>query len=165
MRYGLVLVVAPLLACRPAPAAPSLDPGHAAALRDSVRAFATNVATEVSQQGPAAWRRHFLDTTAFFMAVDGRLVFPNSAVAQQAIDELTRTISHIELRWGPDLRIDPLGPRRALLATSYHETRDDVQGHHVDEDGFFSGIVVHRGASWQLLNAHWSAVGAPSPVR
>src|SRR5262245_34951057 len=53
----------------------------------SVRAFARTVAHDVTQQGPAAWRRHFVDGPTFFMASEGRLVFPNSASATTGIQD------------------------------------------------------------------------------
>jgi hypothetical protein len=67
-------------------------------------------AHDVTQDGPTAWRRHFADSPSFFMAVNGRLVFPNSAAATAGIQNVARTIKQIELRWGDDLPIDPLAP-------------------------------------------------------
>ena len=34
-----------------------------------------------------AWRKHFADSPDFFMAVNGKLVFPNGQAAAQAIRE------------------------------------------------------------------------------
>lgn len=58
------------------------------------------MARDVTQEGPAAWRKHFADSPSFFMAAEGCLVFPNSQAATLAIQDLTRTIKYIELRWG-----------------------------------------------------------------
>src|SRR4029077_13958805 len=87
----------------------------APALADSVRTFMETVAREVTRDGPAAWRRQFADDTAFFMAAEGRLVFSSAAAAAKGIDALTHVIAHIELRWGGDVRVDPLGPGLAMV--------------------------------------------------
>jgi hypothetical protein len=137
---------------------PRLDSAHAASMRDSVRAFANTVAHAVTSNGPRAWRTYFADEPAFFMASEGRLVFPNSDSASTAIQALTAIIVHIELRWGDSVRVDPLAPGLALLATPYHEILLDAQGRRVEEDGFMTGIVEHGAAGWQFRNAHWSVV-------
>lgn len=134
------------------------------AVEGSVRSFVSNVARDVTQEGPAAWRKEFADSPSFFMASEGRLVFPNRQAAAQAIDELTRTIKHIELSWADDLRIDPLTEDLALVASSYREIRVDSEGHRVDESGFFTGLAEQRNGQWQFRNAHWSVLVPPSKV-
>jgi hypothetical protein len=141
-----------------------LEPGQGAVIADSVRAFAESVALGVTARGPAAWRTYFADEPAFFMASEGRLVFPNSDAATRAIDALTHTIAHIELRWGAALRVDPLAPGLAILAAPYHETQIDAQRRRVEEDGFFTGLVEHRARGWQFRDAHWSVITPPAAV-
>ncbi|MGB7622205.1 MAG: hypothetical protein WBN92_07620, partial [Terriglobia bacterium] len=116
----------------------SLTPARAAAVEDGVRVFMRAVAHDVTQVGPAAWRRHFADSPSFFMASEGRLVFPNSAAATAAIQDLTHTIKQIELNWGEDLRVDPLTPDLAVVAASYHEVLVNTAGRRVEETGFFT---------------------------
>jgi hypothetical protein len=58
------------------------------ATTNSVRAFAANVADDVTRRGPLAWRDHFADTPNFFMAANGQLVFANSDAATRGIKEL-----------------------------------------------------------------------------
>ena len=140
-------------------------PAFAADVDGSVRAFARTVAHDVTQEGPAAWRRHFVDDPTFFMAAEGRLVFPSSASATTGIRDLTRVIRHIELQWGDDLRVDPLAPNLAVMATSYHEIRIDSAGKQVDERGFFTGTAEYLGRRWQFRNAHWSVAGPPAALR
>ena len=77
------------------PAPPTLDAAHAAAIAESVRAFAESVARGVSASGPSAWRAYFADTPAFFMADKGRLVFPSSDSATRAIVSLNQMIAQI----------------------------------------------------------------------
>jgi hypothetical protein len=150
---------------RPTPEASSLTPAHAAALVDSVRAFAVAVARDVTREGPAAWQGHFARSPAFFMAAEGRVVFPTSDAATRGIEELRRVIRHIELRWEDSVRVDPLAPGLAALAAPYHEVRVDTAGKRVEEAGYFTGLVEHGADGWQLRDAHWSVAGAPPPVR
>jgi hypothetical protein len=138
---------------------------RAAEVEKSVRAFARSVAHDVTEEGPAAWRRHFADDPAFFMASGGQLVFANGAAARAAIPELSRTIKKIELTWGDDLRVDLLAPNLALIAMPWHETRVNADGQRVEDNGYFTGVVQYRSGRWQFRNAHWSVAAPPSPVR
>jgi hypothetical protein len=70
------------------------------------------------------------------VASEGHLVFPNSASATKGIQDFARTINHMELHWGEDLRVDPLTPDFAVIATPWHEIRVDTSGNRVDETGF-----------------------------
>ena len=88
--------------------AQSLTPARRAAVEDEVRRFVFGVAHDVTQEGPAAWRRHFADSRSFFMAVNGKLTLANGQAAAQAIPEIARQFKHIELHWGDDLRLDAL---------------------------------------------------------
>ncbi len=170
MRASLIpiTIVVALIACqRPAPPQGGrtlLDPAHATAMMDSVRSFAESVALGITGRGPAAWRMYFADEPAFFMASEGRLVFPNSDAAGRAIQGLAHTITHIVLRWGDSLIVDPLAPGLAMFAAPYHETRTDAGGQRLQEDGFFTGIAEHRPVGWQFRDAHWSVVTPPSAV-
>jgi len=131
----------------------------------AVKAFARTVARDITRDGPAAWQRYFADSPAFFMASEGHLVFPDSATATTAIHELARTIRHMELQWGEDLRVDPLAPGLAMVAASWHEVRVDQAGGRVDESGFFTGVAESRNGSWRFRDAHWSVATPPPAVR
>lgn len=137
---------------------PSFTAARKAGVEQEVRQFAAGVSRDVTQQGPAAWQKHFQDSPAFFMASEGKLVFPNRQAARQAIGELTHTIQHIELNWGEDLRVDPLTPEFAVIASSWHEVQADKEGHQTTEDGFFTGLAERHQGQWQFRNAHWSVV-------
>jgi hypothetical protein len=54
------------------------------------------------------------------MAVDGKLQFPDSASAIAGIQELTRTIKHIEIKWS-HVRADPLTPELAGMGAGWNE--------------------------------------------
>lgn len=130
---------------------------QAAVVEKAVRALAQDVARDVTHDGPIAWQRYFSDSPEFFMAVNGHLVFPNGTAARKAMKEVARAFTHIELRWGNDLRVDPMEPDLAVMAASYHEVRVDASGAHVDEDGYFTATVEYRDSRWQIRNVHWSA--------
>jgi hypothetical protein len=121
----------------------------------------SEVAANITSQGPGAWQAAFADDPSFSMAVNGRLVFPDRATATAAIGALGQSIRHIELQWGPDLRIDTLTPTLATVGCTYHELRIGADGSRVDENGYFTGVVERRADRWQLRSAHWSV---PAPV-
>jgi hypothetical protein len=143
----------------------TMTAANAAATEQSVRAFAQAVAHDITQEGPSAWRRHFADSPAFFMASEGHLAFPNSASATAGIRDFAGTIKQMELRWGDDLRVDPLTPDLAVVAASWREVRVGTDGRRVEEAGFFTGTAEHRDGRWQFRNAHWSVAAPPPPVR
>jgi hypothetical protein len=126
------------------------------AVDQSVRGFMASVAQAVTQEGPTAWSKEFEGGANFFMAVDGKLVFPTGEVAARAIPGVARAIPHIELKWGDDLRVDPLTADLAVVGSSYQEIQVDPQGHMVNETGFFTGVVERRNGKWQFRDAHWS---------
>jgi hypothetical protein len=143
----------------------SLTPERKAAVEDSVRQFVSNVAHDVTQDGPIAWRKHFSDSPAFFMAVNGTLAFPNGHAAAQAIPEIARQYKHIELRWGDDLRVDALTENLCVVAASYTEVielQPGVGGMQGTQRGYFTGLAEKRNGQWQFRNAHWSAAVPPS---
>lgn len=142
--------------CQPA----LLSKERAGAVDKAVRAFAQDVARDVTRDGPIAWQKYFSDSSEFFMAVNGHLVFPNGPAAKAAMTGVARGFTHIELRWGDDLRIDPLAPDLAVMAASYHEVRIDASGARIDEDGFFTATVEYRNSRWRFRNVHWSAAPA-----
>lgn len=133
-------------------------PEQAAAIEGGVRAFMRTVAHDVTQEGPAAWTKYFADSPSFFMAVNGRIEFPNSAAATAAIPDIARSI---KLAWGDDLRVDRIAPNFAVVAASYYEERTDSSGQSVEEFGFFTGTAEFRSGRWQFRNLHWSVTVAP----
>lgn len=133
------------------------------AAEQEVRQFAAAVSRDVTEKGPVAWDKHLEDSPAFFMASEGKLIFPDRQAARTGIDEFTHTIQHIELTWGEDLRVDALTPEFAIVASSWHEVWSDKEGHQTTENGFFTGLAEHHNGQWQFRNAHWS-VAPPTAV-
>lgn len=139
----------------------SLTAAQFASVSKGARAFALEVASDVTREGPAAWRRHFSEGPSFFMASAGHMVYPDRAAAGAGIEELSRTTAQIDLKWGGDLRVDPLAPDLALLAASYRETRVSKAGEREEESGFFTGVAEEQEGRWRFRDAHWS-VAAPA---
>jgi hypothetical protein len=134
-------------------------------VESGVRAFTRSVAHDVTQEGPSAWSKHFANSPAFFMAVNGTMAFPSGAAAMAAIPSVALAIKHIELQWGDDLRVDVLTPVLAVVAAPYREIQTDPAGHRVEDKGFFTGVVEYRDGRWQFRDAHWSSAAPAAPVR
>jgi len=130
--------------------------GHTA--EQDTKTFVQEVARDVTTEGPSAWRKHFADSPAFFMAVNGRMAFPNSAAATTGIESVSKEITHIELKWGDDLRVDPLTPNLAVVAASYREVQVHAAGNTVNDDGFFTAVAEKHDGHWQFRDAHWSSI-------
>lgn len=134
----------------------SLSAAQRTAVAGSVRSFMTTVAHDITQDGPTAWSRHFQDGPSFFMADNGQLVFPDKRSATLGTEAFARIIKHIELRWGDDLRVDPLSANLAVVAATYHEVQIDLADRQVLETGFFTAVAENRNGQWQFRDAHWS---------
>lgn len=130
---------------------------RAAAVDRAVHAFMQTVARSVTHDGPTVWLKYFDSGPSFFMAVNGQMAFPNAAAAQEGTRKFAQTISRIELKWGDDLRIDPLTADLAIVAASWHETMVDIAGHQIDQAGYFTGLAEYREGRWQFRDAHWSS--------
>ena len=139
----------------------SLSPDESVAVEQTVRAFMKTVVHSVTQDGPLAWIKYFDASPAFFMAVNGQMAFPNADTAQDGTRKFAQTIRQIELKWGDDLRVDPLTNEFAMVAVSWREIQVDTTGHSVTETGYFTGLAEYRDRHWQLRNAHWSAPVSP----
>lgn len=144
--------------------AKSLTPARAKAVEAEVQAFAWAVAHDVTEEGPLAWRRYFEAGPQFFMAVNGRMAFPNGAAADKGTQNVALKIKKIQLKWDGDLRVDPLTPELAVVAAPWLEIQVDAAGHRTEESGFFTGLAEYRDGRWQFRDAHWSAVPCPSLV-
>jgi hypothetical protein len=143
----------------------SLPPARAAAIDESARTFMHTVAHDVTQEGPQAWLKFFNTGPEFFMAVNGQLAFPNAAAAKEGTQNFARTINHIELTWGDDLRVDPLTAELAVVAASWREIQVDKAGHRIEETGYFTGLAEYRDGRWRFRDAHWSAPISAPPAR
>src|SRR5215469_6061955 len=81
-----------------AEAGPGLTAEQRTSVERGVRQFVVNVAQDVSQEGPAAWRKEFSGGPEFFMASEGKLAFANGQAAMQGIEGLSQMIKRIALK-------------------------------------------------------------------
>jgi hypothetical protein len=138
-----------------------LTPAERAAVTAEVRQFMLRVASDITQHGPTAWRAQFSPTPQFFMAVNGTLAFADSAAASRGIAALPGIIKSIELKWGDDLRIDPLTAQFAVVASSYYEMQTHPDGTRTADRGYFTAVAERGAAGWTLRDAHWSSLTPP----
>jgi hypothetical protein len=157
---ALLLLAAFTLSARALSAADLLPPEVAGHVDREVRQFMQAVAADVTAHGPTAWQTHFADTPAFFMVVNGQMQFASSAAASGAIAALPKTIQQIGLKWGDDLRVDPLTAIYAVVATSYAEKLVGPDGATRYDRGYFTAVAEAQGGHWTFRDAHWSSVPA-----
>jgi hypothetical protein len=131
---------------------------QAARVDQSVRSFMAGIARDVTREGPVAWRKHFADSPVFFMVNDGQMAFAHSTDATKGIHDFATKIRSIHLEWGSDLRVDPLTQGFAVVAASFSEEQNFLDGRSVQERGYFTGVAQMRDGRWQLRDAHWSSV-------
>lgn len=143
----------------------SLTPVQRGAVEEGVRRFAATVAHDVTQDGPIAWSKHFSDSPAFFMAVNGKLAFPSGQAAQQAMPTVARMYKHITLRWGENLRVDVITVELAMMSASYDEVADYADGHRAADSGYFTGLAESQNGQWQFRDAHWSEPVTAAPAK
>lgn len=160
LRIPFLLVAITFIACLPGGAAshpPAVTSDEAVTVDRAVRAFMQTVSHSVTQDGPLAWIKYFDEGPAFFMAVNGQMAFPNTSAAQEGTRKFAQTIRQIELKWGDDLRVDPLTNEYAVVGVSWREIQVDTAGHSVTETGYFTALAEYHDGHWQFRNAHWSA--------
>jgi hypothetical protein len=155
MRILEPAILLPLLLCG-ACGSRQTDSARLMEVKNDVLSFTRSVAGNVTTRGPAAWQDYFENSPSFFMAVDGRVQFPDGASAQAAIPDLARTIKRIELQWGDDIRVDPLTQNLAVIATPWHEIITLADGNRLDTSGYFTAVAESRNGHWQFRNVHWS---------
>ncbi len=136
----------------------SLTEKQAISVQDSVRVMAAAIERDVTRDGPKAWLRYFARSPQFFMASEGKLVFPNNDSAAAFVQVFAALVRSIQLKWS-GLDIDPLSPDLAVMRASFHEIITDTSGHQMPQEGYFTAVVEHNSIGWQLRNLHWSLVG------
>jgi hypothetical protein len=165
MRARLLLPLGTLLLCgchgrAHSLASPSLTDEERIEVIGDVRVFALEVAQDVTLRGPAAWAGHFSSAPEFFMASQGELRFANGAAAAQGVAELPKSLKRINLRFGDDLRVDPLTRDFAVVGASFSEVLTDTTEHDIPVSGYFTGVAERRDGQWVFRNAHWSLKSA-----
>ena len=161
----LLLAAITFAACAPCGAGGShsysVSPDEAVAVDRAVRTFMQTVSHSVTQDGPVAWLKYFDESPVFFMAVNGQMAFPSASAAKEGTRKFAQTIRQIELKWGDDLRVDPLTHEYAVVGVSWREVQVDTAGHSITQAGYFTALAEYRDGHWQFRNAHWSAPVSP----
>jgi hypothetical protein len=159
---GLVLLgtLSSLLTSCTGPGPGALDAAAIAAIQHGVRDMASSISRDVGREGPDAWLRYFVEGPEFFMASDGKLQFSNFGDADAVLRAFSRGVAHLELTWDA-IRIDPLAPGLAAMASSYGEVFTDPKGHTTRFNGYFTGTAVETPSGWKLRDAHWSSLPPP----
>lgn len=148
----------------PSPSAPASAPAPADSIVQGARGFLRDVAEGVTRDGPIAWKRYFSAAPEFYMVSEGQLVFDGGEAAGRGIDELTRVIERIELRWGEPIRVDPLTGTKVLLSAAYFERIVPRSGPAIDEQGWMTGVAERGPKGWRFVNLHWSVLPSHDPA-
>lgn len=152
---GMALLLA---SCRTAP--PSLNASQMSEIDLGVREMASAIARDVAADGPIAWLRYFTGDHEFFMANDGNLQFSDFGEAKAFLNKFSVGVAHLELTW-VEIRVDPVAPGVAVMASPYREAITDNGGHVSRFSGYFTGLAVKTRSGWRLRDAHWSSPVAP----
>jgi hypothetical protein len=125
-------------------------------VKESVQRMMVSISTDISDEGPVAWLKHFENSPGFFMASDGLLVFQNIDSASGFINNtLLKRIKKIKLNWN-NIRIDSLSVSLAGIGADFHEDIIDTTGNILPVDGYFTAIAHQSSQGWRLRDLHWS---------
>jgi hypothetical protein len=134
----------------------SLTQQQSIEVKDSVQKMMDRIASDISHDGPIAWLKYFENTSDFFMASEGQIVFANSDSATIFIkNTLVKQIKKIELHWS-NVRIDPLTNKFANIGATWNEDLTDFADNKTPQRGYFTAVAEKTLQGWQLRNAHWS---------
>jgi len=136
----------------------SLEDKQAANIKDSVKQMASIIAGDISRDGPKAWLKHFAKSPQFFMASEGKLVFPNNDSAEVFVKNFAKSVSSIHLNW-TGINVDPITINLAVMRAYFHEVITDTSGHQMPAEGYFTGLAEYTPEGWKLRNLHWSLAG------
>ncbi|MBL8984124.1 MAG: hypothetical protein JNL26_18200 [Gemmatimonadetes bacterium] len=136
-----------------------LTPAHAAALRDSVQAFLTAYAADVSAPPIGKNAREALGRFLSRDVVMTTDLGPGDPVMVQTLDSLVPPnelvsqpswIRSTRFEWGT-MVITPLAPGVASYSARYAEHVTDSTGTQTDFPGTQQGIVRHEADGWRIL--------------
>ncbi|HEX4850567.1 MAG TPA: hypothetical protein VFV08_07170, partial [Puia sp.] len=127
---------------------------------DSVRSFVESISRDITQNGPNAWLQYFENSPDFFMASEGKIIFPNYDSADGFIKHtLVKMFTKIELSW-TEVKVDVLSSDYASVAATYLENKTNASGVKDTEQGYFTGLAHLQNGKWKLRNAHWSVLNS-----
>src|SRR5436305_7451448 len=100
-----------------------------------------DVASKGIASNPGKWMHYFEDTSLFYMASEGKLVFPNYTAAQKFItDTLVHYLTKVNLIW-KDIHTDSIAENTVAINTSYHEDLTAASGNIMHEDGYCTAMA------------------------
>jgi hypothetical protein len=150
-RVSLFVLLLAGAACQSPRATPSGATGEA-----GVRAMLAALQVDLEREGPAGWMAYFAEDPAFFMASEGRLLFPDRAAAAEMVAAFDPRVAHMQL-WLDDVRVELLDARRAVVAAAYREVILDVDEHETPMRGYLTALVELVDGAWRFRNLHWSS--------
>jgi len=156
----LVIALLPALVGCATESRSTLDAARSAEMEQGVRHMLDDIARDLAGDGPAAWMSYFADSPGFYMASDGKLVFPTIEDARSFLDEFAPKVSSMSLTWS-DVRVDPVAEGLALVAAAYREVIVEASGTESRFGGYLTGIATETPSGWRLRTLHWSS---PQPT-
>jgi len=156
-RVAVAVAAAALIAaCRPS-GPPAFTDQQRAAVADSARIFANELATWMGTQGAGRPFSSFFDSTAsVIVASDGRI----SAASFDSVVSRYRgwaPPAGAALTWD-SLRVEALGPGLAHFTGAFKESFTPPSGPAYEGHGVMSAVVVHRPSGWKIAAQHTSIV-------
>jgi hypothetical protein len=124
-----------------------------------VRKLLDIIADDLAQKGPLAWLKHFSTDETFFMASDGKVVFPDYQTAKTFLEDFAPKVAKMKINWS-NVRVQMIERNTALVGAAYDEVIAEKSGEEKKIGGYFSGIAVRQAGGWKLRHLHWSSPSA-----
>ena len=117
-----------------------------------------SVSKNISSDGPKEWLNYFEKAPSFYMASDGKLVFPNYNAATKFInDTLVNIVSTINLKWS-NINVDVLNDKAAAVRAAFSEDINFKQGNIIKFNGYFTAVIDNTSEGNKFRNLHWSII-------
>ncbi|MEM9381749.1 MAG: nuclear transport factor 2 family protein [Planctomycetota bacterium] len=124
--------------------------------RDEVIDMLNGLTDDLSERGPEAWPDYFLDDASFFMASEGKMLFPDLAAAQAGCAELDARVERMNLAFDA-VRIQWIDPTHAIVSAAYEETLVETAGAEKEMQGYMTALVATTSEGWRFQHVHWSS--------
>jgi len=125
-------------------------------MKEEVILMLDSVRNDIGWNGPIKWIKYFEDTSAFYMASEGKLVFSDYNAAKKFItDTLVHKVSGIVLDW-QNINIDSICENTVAINTYYHEDLMIINDSAIHEMGYCTAIADRTNTGWKFRTLHWS---------
>lgn len=156
------LVLALGLAAVPCAAQPAtrgaLPPAHAAAIRDSARAFLAELEKTFASGDRAATARMYSSDARFRWVESGRVTARSAAQIAEYLKQIPAGLKVATTYTDPDFAA--LAPGLAQVVTPFQTTMGDPAAGGASFGGMLTMILVHERDGWRLLHGHASSPDA-----